>query len=686
MEEEHITSKAVYVDSSDVIRIIKGYKSVYRDEHRAFDMQRFGSDRFFVQNLIFAGKIESGINVLPPHQHEIILNYQNNFGLSKQPPNEVEQQFDLDQLIIDTKTYIEHGITQEQALDFFSKNSIPHFKIAISTMLGFWKARMVRLLNATNPIVKITEESFDYHQLTQQPEYKILLDAFDTYRKGQVKKNINDSLALMILIQKVADFESRASQVLPIFYASEPIFLNVIRDTGLEQSFMVGTGINRENSIIRTDDYFIIHSIFSSKGTQITDNEELVGHYKEIEDLKAKLVGMSNDIFEKLNLERRIREYKTANFLRHIMFHYYQSTNYTRIFEEMNIRNVSFSADLLDSLNNEIDNIAGSIRSNLKQYLVYRNAWEEIRIGLEKLRRDFSTKQTEFDVLKDFGLVRFSLPKEAVTIAKLLLDDVLNGGDENQANAVNSLCRNLLIQNDTVTDCSFTGSLGVLWAMDNFSLIEMVTKDFKALSHQDVLLRCSAIVKNGKGNVEVEIEHLQELSVARPETADAITLGLAYISFHRWANHHEPFTVNELIPEEDGESTKAIEYALESFNKFSRISTNTLSDSHEMLRLYALNILIYYTTECGSSERFEAIYSFLNSFQYEKSNKNNLWHSRYTDTIARYLHRQYVEGNRLNPKLLQLACDYAEEAYKGSVVMKSELKDYFTKLSLASAR
>jgi len=333
-------------------------------------------------------------------------------------------------------------------------------------------------------------------------------------------------------------------------------------------------------------------------------------------------------------------------------------------------------------LNDQIIEIAEGINQNLEIYISYRNTWDRIKVGVDQFKIGFIRQNLPIDVQKDFGLVRFSLTSNAIQYTEQLLNEILNTGDDHHISVVSNLCEILLATDNHIKNDHFQGALALLWIFESFDLIIETTENQKDLDFQDMLIRCSAILRLGHKTLKNELSVLEDRRVHDKENSDNIILGLAYIYYHLWSNKNEPFTVNEKFPLEfpNSDNTLSLNYALESYRRFDHDRNISWTLQNEMSRLYAMNICIYYTTESGSNERFENIKELLNLFQHERTHKSKFWHSRYTDTIARYYHRKYIQGNRKQPEFLRLAVDYSREAYQSATIMKTELMDYFARL------
>ena len=697
----------VFFDAHDVIDIVKGYEALYRDpNYTGFRESYFNSERFFVQTLASGKKIAGPISMLPPHQEEFSSKFTDGFGVDK---DQTLGEEDLTSLIYETKTFRDQrqwlktrkGKKKELNIANRAKEGIPNYKVAMAVFKTSWKAR-VRQFFRVEPIFKIWNEEIPLEEYVVSAVCKKLITAINDIRPGSIGRtnNFNDALALTHLHHLVDDFNAGKSDTIPLFFDSTGLFREVVDQAGLEAEYLIRREGVEKSSILRDAKYFIVHSIFSKRHNGATATKELLEHYDRIEEYKTKFAGLERvgTIQSFMEFNSEIEQYINLNFLRHIMIDSYANDSLKSIFDQMNIDTETYKdQNFITELDTDVEKLKVELLESIDDVFLTQQLWESIHQGVEWLREhvtDSGQRTRPVSVWRDLGLIRFSIPVNTVLkVEKLMEDDGILSSDEDTVKNASVGLLSLLIEGVTKkgkSESLITG-LACLWALGRYPEVIRQSVNYKNHHFSMGLIRGSAILKAGEGDLEEVLEIIQWLEKKAPKHPDLkpnIYIGVASLCFHYWMKENEMFSVNGIIPEaaSQGEySLKAINYSRKAKDLLNNIKDLEHPNEHyfALLRLWALNLYIYYCIEGGDKAMFKESRKIINAFIRYKHDSDFNWHYRFDDTIARYYHR--ISEMLPHDRLIHLkhAKEYASLAAKNPIGDVDRItRDYLAALDI----
>lgn len=682
-------SLEIFVDSSDVIQMVKGYRCLYTNLG-VFKTDDFESDRFFVQNLIYSGKLSSQIKILTPHQDELSYNIGKKFGIYDDYIDEAR----LDRLIADTDTYVNE--TREKSINLVStivERGVKDFNVPTSVRDKTWKGRLRNLFDSNNPIIELSDDSDYFPRVTSTDLFKALLDGFSAHRKGEKQKNFNDAVALAIIAEKVQQFKE-GNGSLPIFYASEEFFQLVIDDKKLQSHFEVDMD-NQAVSIIRDQDYFIVNAIFSEQSAETEKNLELIDHYREISEFKQTFEDKlaERDIYGLMHLNSDLEKYRDHNFIKHILIRYYKSSNYKEIYEQMRLNTGDIDQKFIAKLDEELEHLTGRLNSNLSTIVLYKKISSSILSALQKFLTEISDTNLEIESFRDLALVRFSIDGNLVRRVNADIFEIQQAKNLEKVTEKKTLDEMCNRYASVLTD-AYEGRressedvllvIIMLWILKLDDLLIQQTKDHREMGYQVSLIRCAAQIRSNQITEEefdTEMKYFKSLIAQDDKNGKNIKLGIAYLMYHM-AGSNDIFTINEKVPETKNlKHTESMRYAFEAYRDFEVEAEKNPNSLNSIYSLYALNILIYYTVETGLNEDLTEIESYVNKFLYQKDIQNKYWNYRFTDTLARFFHRRHIMSQSGDNQLMEIAKKFSNESVQNAV-LKSDIMGYAAKLHL----
>lgn len=694
--EEDPQDKIIYLDTSEVIDMIKGSESLYRGLNRTrFDRELFDSQHFFALCLIANNQTQIKASILPPHQYEINLALDKELGIGYLEPHTSVQ---LNNLILQSGVYRETNrqISSIDELNKFIKQEaiagIPSYKIAISTRFFNWKSRLNYLFSEGETIIPWNTK-LQYGELLNSGQYKYLFKSACEIRPEDrfIQSNKNDALALVILLSQIQahreDLHAR-----PIFFDARGILRKIVCNANLEAEFTIN-----DHSVFRSSSYLIIASMFNDSQSSIrTDFSPQ--HIQTIEDIR-KIFGELREqgsIAELIDLNQRIENYVQYHFLHNVMIDFYKEQTYSDVFEHLKIQTALLGqAKFREELEIKIGGIKENLLRGINDFDLATRILKVIELstqGIYSRVKPDKELTRPFDAHRDLGLFRFSFPDEVDhALQKTFGSEGLFSKDENRVhNAIFELLQKTLQgqQNDNFHSHDYMYSMASLWVLGCFEeIISLEVRSERTDYSMDVLL-ASALLKTGDKNLEraKEIVDSLEQRISEEEFRSSLEIGVAFLHYHIWeADIGEYFTRhNELPQKQDVRCERAITLARDCYNRLSsedykREHKNELNATYDILKIYSLNILLHITIESGISPHFQSVATLFEEFKDIKTSKPKYWHYRYEDTIARFFHRMAYESPAKNNAFMIRAFRHIEIARQNPINDK-DVENYYERL------
>lgn len=676
--------KKLFVDTSDVVGMILGWEELYKAGVGNFSPSIFFSQRFFCQMLFFFDTLKLDLNLLPPHQNELLKLINSNF--STELGNSMEDI--LSNLIDDTgltkgegKAYSEMSDVEK---DNFLKNETAEGKdrfSAVNAIYPFqWKSRMNKIF-IQEKIVKVDEKKTGLAGVFNSSIYTRLLDAANDLRNEPYlrRNNHHDALSMYFLHKELKQYKKEKKEpVLPIFYDPSPsgFFVKLIRKAGLQAEF---SDHRTRELVVRRSEYFIIQSVIAAR-TVINLEERSMNSESELLNLYDRLEQIVSTHQVDLKHERRIEDlnkvihkYINHQFLKEVMESVYKDVHFSNFFQLLKIEQKNFqNAEFVTSLDNGLDNIRKKMTITLNRFSQEMKLWSRIYEASKELHFDIDKREVTLGVT---GLIRFSFTENVDYDFEELFDlEVFN--NRNQNNNVNSAAHifNLVIsarENGDKDYYTLQLACGFLWLL---GLHREIVKLLESNWREDLSLTILYGSAHGRlGNlrrVKTTIDELTWQLDNYNDSVGSINVGLAFLYYRLWEREDNVFKASvdcsEPIPNEYAEL--AIYHAEKAYKHLNSVQ-NKSDEQHNffMLRLYALNLLCFYTVEIGTKQRYDDNLKYFNHFQEEKNTSIEYWVYRFDDTLARISHRSSFYSDEKLPRLqrsLELIQNSMENAAK----------------------
>jgi hypothetical protein len=701
----------LYFDTLDVKHTILGLQTFYIagsfDAQKAFKTQegRPLRDRMLVLCLAFDGRL-GAIKMLPPHQGELLAGLRQDFDIHiNLPPDQMARQFleavrNTGQIKRESPT--PHDADDRQRLREVRESvgsAIKFYKALLLTRGITWQERLIRMRKAGTLNLEPQEINFD--AVIVSDVFKSLYPVFEEMRADGAG-NFADAVALTILAEKVEKANADAAkqgeranaggEVVPRFYVSSvpvgvrPLFLNVIDEAGIADAFMYTGPGGRKSGVIRRSDYFVFKSTFQRPAGQGADAQGVPTSADDVRTLRDQVAGLLNNqtpitpqqvdkiVFKGKSLTEVINDINTFSFFTNVWL----STSTTD--QEIVLEDLRQAASELksESLTQEVreglEDAKATLERGSSEFLVIKGLWEQLEPATEKLRTQVRERITEkIDYLRDFGLLRFSFPKEARQKIKDVLDGLLKGTDNSVYSNLIAACymAHLTQKEKYVNDLS--AAAAVLWVTDKFQDLVHLLSTVKPRPHYSLSLIYAAAIFEAQEHEKRGIAIMRQLhdnynKTRNKERKFNLAVGLAYLNYHLWQRRgHGP----KWETGQGGEGVKtgsedligeAIDLAYEAYYELG-------GDWDMQKKVYALNQYLFYLVMGGREEEISNMHeAAIELLRYKGQGAKEWWQDRFDDTLAWYYYglacrvNEEAHWNRHITKAIQ----YAQEAADGA--------------------
>ena len=681
----------LYFDTLDVKHTILGLQAFYIagsfDAQRAFQTQKGRPlrDRILVLCLAFDERL-GAVNMLPPHQGELLAGLRRDFDIHiNLPRDQMARQF-LE--AVRNTGQIKRDLPLPPDADDRERlrevresvgSAIKFYKALLLTRGITWDERLIRMRKAHTLNLEPQEINFD--AIIVSDIFKKLYPVFEVMRADGAG-NFADAVALTILAKQVEKANAGGDNVtVPRFYVSseqvgvQPLFLDVIDEAGVADAF-VYTGLEgRKSKVLRRSDYFVFKSTFQRPAGQSTDTQGGPTSADDVRTLRDQVAELLNNptpitpqqvdkiVFKGKSLTEVINDINTFSFFTNVWL----STSTPD--QEIVLEDLRHAASELksESLTQEVreglEDAKALLERGSSDFLLIKGLWEQIEPATEKLRIQMRERRAEkIDYLLDFGLLRFSFPKDARQKIKDVLDDLLNSTDNSVHSNLIAAC---YMAHRTRTEKyvnDLSAAAAVLWVTDKFQDLVHLLSTVKPRPHYSLSLIYAAAIfetqeREGRGIAVMRQLHDNYGKTRNKERKFNLAVGLAYLNYHLWRRRgHWP----KWEPGQGGEGVKtggedliqeAIDLAYEAHYELG-------GDWDMQKKVYALNQYLFYLVMGGGEEEISNMHeAAIELLRYKGQGMKEWWQVRFDDTLAWYYYR--------------LACRVNEEAHWNKHIMKA---------------
>lgn len=687
--------KQIFFDAKDTIQVIKGFEDVYNgvDRHD-FNRDMFDREDFLVTALIASQRLRDlsdRFYMFSPHQDEFLYNLEHQFTLAGR--TKPDSAFFVDYAIKAGVMQDEKGFERmtkaqkELAVRRIVKIGRKQFKVASSIYMTEWKQRLKYFLR-TDPILGVYSQEFSSSEIIQHECFQKLLDGYHQLRGAQrgTGKNLADATALTLLQMKVEKFNAGESETIPILYSSSyhAPFEQVIEFTGLEENFHI-TANGKRSSVIRRPRYFVMASLLSKRTGQVKeqDHQVIAAHFSKADEFRERfeeLEKREGQISELEELNRDIEEYVDVNFFKNVMLDFYEDASYQSVFDTLDVNletvNDSTFREMLDA---DVKKISKEMINSYSSLKSVSDIWVEIHTSVSELRKNIINrvgKVSKVQVVRDFGLMRFSLPEGTGEAVQELFGEQGILAPRNDAPEIEAKKVRLL---ELLTSCNekkcplldLSIGLAGLWILESWDLILKLTEDRERVHFSVALIRAAAMMKQSSrnqkelGRIMRSLEDKLEQQ-SNPNRAN-IMLGLAYLH-SQFIPQETSFSYSKKAPSKlyhNSPEEKAVRYANSAYKSFMNVENDNSDSELELIRIYAFNVFMHIGVEFSTEEYFfDKILNeeLADTFSLNRGSHPEYWHFRFEDTLARYHYRLSLMFPQSEITELDIALKYAQRA------------------------
>ncbi len=655
-------TKQIYFDSYDIIRLLQGLWGINKADR--VNIEGFKKNN----NLIIYGALARNwlgkVKLLKPHQDEFLLKLTDSellFPNDKDIFNLIKLDF-LNRIELNDISYGQAGKDRiKHYFDKFNLNSETLFKVNFLLNPIHWHERYKKY---NNVLFEFEDEEFSYENYSNSAIFKKALKAFSKYRPSQsaIRSNYLDSIAIAQLQEKVDNFNEGKTKVLPIFYASSPKMIEVLRDLQKKPSnFLM---LKNNNTVVREFDFFKIDIVFNA-----LNNPEIGKYVNDVDNIKKsyrKEFANSRFSLDSKKSLQLIEDNVNVNFYEKVFF---DQNGYQEIIETLRQEDrlpenmsgetikadvVSLKEDLKERYQKDIDYIKG-----------LNKLWSRLHdIKLEQLT-DLIPEKRKIDPFTDFALTRFPISDAACVLIEENIENLTNSVkdaktdedvmEEFHTSLVNQLAA--CLSSKEFTDQHITLFI-ILWVLGEYDTIinlsDLTIKKLKLFEKEPDLynfqeigflsIYAASIPESSRPDIKTLKKVIKLFkSISNPNIASyKLDIAVSYLSFQLWKQYTVDMILPELQPhllEKYEKHSRFFEDALYYCRKaMSRLDEFEEDDSKSYRRrkyYYCLNSYLYYVVKGGSAKMFaqsERNYLDLRGIE----DHSYLWQGRFWDTLGWY--------------------------------------------------
>lgn len=708
--EQQKSKYQFYLDSADVIDILDGIH-IYYSDYNNFDKEYFEQEKRVVQTLAYAGllKDDLAINLLPTHQAELLEKIRHRDHQKEENTQSILDQMWFEDLALLNKV---PNLSYKATLvieDDNIKSWVHHGKgeslfkaIHLSDRLS-WESRFHQFISTKNSYCQLTTySSFDIEVFENEWELFRMLVFSLRKKRDRIEKagnNYRDALALLYIARKVRLYNDQMSNVIPIYFDSQD-FSKFISPDILDNYFSIET--NGETTIkycvLMPPIFFKVYALL--KVNPIFPDED--AKYRNfLESLKVivksiKLLDKSNVnmqsrtlVTNKEEIEEIIAKYLKYDFFRLVLLDAWRDDGYLKKRVSENLSgNPKLDDFQLGEIRNEIARMLNLLYGEMEDFIYWSskayNSLERNVNKIVKLNSEFHlSAQMDLDIFYHFSLFRFNIPIHHQKAISVLFSNtgLFSKSTDTRDTAFIALWKIHFEvskkQHEEIDEEKLFVLFSSFWILNMHDFISHIKINFN-ISHHSLLMLNGAclyrVIKEQYSDEKRSTLHLifrKILSVLVKRRADftgdgtnrfgEISTALSYLWFHLWLQEggrlYLENSKNYTFVTKD-KNEVAIKYAKEAFEFYDSNGYSGLSH-----KLYALNLILYFTIDSCPDETFLEIEDFISLFLSLKSSSSD-WHFRFDDTISRNFHRLslIVSSKERKAHYARLALEYLQRS------------------------
>lgn len=668
--EENI-KKDFYIDSYDLLSIIKGW-SDYLEKGYEYIFSEKSEEvrlRLLTYSYIYYNWLNySDIKLLPPHEDEFLSIF------SRELRERIKDRYRF--IISQIDEIISRLLKNLKDID--QKDYVYLF---VSTYL----CDEIDLIERYKQIEKrltLMDNGYDIKELSNQDIFHDIRKELDRVRPDKIgKSNLTDAFSLMILQQKITDYNNGKGD-LPIFYTSAEAILETIKHVQLKNKSFLSYFLDGEYfSIVRNNSYFTLDFIFNPNDEIYEKFFDEINNMRNIvNELHSNVIFSSKDNIlsnETENFEKDADEFIKNKLFKELwskegkeVLHKRISHNLASIQESLHERKLLYEKHI----NDFDDSLVSDRLKRVKLFNETINTVYDIH-KKNKYKTPASNQIEPVRVFRDFALTKFSFQRklgpDIQEVVNKLISPIEYENDRGRFDTLSYLSEGISKKNID----SLCKGLSILWMYEKYDLINsicdyLIERDYNRYSigimHASAKLYCGSKKVDAARNIIYRIERY-----ANNNPNYKIWVGLSFLYFQLWAEVSEINNVVELLPKgKNLESissevaeyhAKSLEYAKKAIAWLSKnkdivtdedieriqMDKETIIRSKNRKYFYALNIYLYYASRGLNSFEFnsdylEIIYDELSGGIFNPS----AWQKRFYDTLSLFNVRKAMSASK----------------------------------------
>jgi hypothetical protein len=688
--EQTKKSLKLYFDTNDVRGALLGVDAFYDPKTQKFDRDLFAQRRVLVQSLA-AGAWFGPIGMLSPHQAELLTAMRLNFGIepTRHPETRAKQFWRDVGILADGNELSEKPLwkMRDERLTAFIRRQVGRaetFFKGVQAVSGTWKTRLEFL--RTQRLLVFERDPVDLTNVLVAPMFRRVLDCFNRQRPYREKQasNFADAVTLVMLMEQLNDFRANPDRAsFPCFYASR-VFFEVVHDLKCEAEVEYTTAGGIRTSLLRDSDYFVLRAIFrpnrlAGRKVSYRSDAKLLSpdqlrkvqtRVEEILALRAPLE--STALAEKLDFFGRslvsiVRDLRHLSFFENVWLPFSAKRDAETALKQLErATRVLNSKKFKKGVEHEQKQAQKELEENAKVVRHVKSLWDTLPTAFQVHRlKSASTLRSPRDFMRRTGLFRFAVrPAVYDAVFEIAKPMLLVDAEEQTALAtlIGAYGRARADMEQNLDDVEVSSVL--LWlVMFDGDVIDLLQMRRRRPLLSLELIYAASCIRSGHSIDEAlaTVALLQEnfLSLRSEHARGEMGVGLAYLLFRVWRRCNQNVVTRAAAKRRLGRTPEeivasAIHYAARAYKALER--------GDQAKRAYALNLLLFYTIEAGSTDVDVMHTAAVALLAYQE--QEDVWQYRYDDTVARYFVRRAelassIAGRRT---LLDSAAEFARIA------------------------
>ncbi|SRR5579871_1028469 len=658
-----------YWDTKDIRKVILGMSAFYDPKFGfKFKPEEFQSRETVVTSLIAANWLNP-IDLLQPHQSELLALISKEFGIGDRPvPQGGLRQFFSDVGIGEAFPVDSAKFPRDNGMNTLVQklaNDPERLFKTVQAIPGTWKIRLAEWYE-NHKILLEADPEFQVEKAVLSHQFQAMYKHFQKERPRYPFSNYTDAMAMCHLQYRLTQFNRGKTARIPKFFISADMFKNLDEITQ-DENFLTYVVDGRRHSVMCDVDYYIFRASFNPP-PKLARYRSMRPSFEELEAIVQQLreiVESPKERSERLLAETRIEGKQMNEVIQELRKSWFLDVWRVEAASKELADNadehlkkayeLANNQDFKQSIQSVIESATKTLQMNVSKYSWSTQLYVDFEFARSlKYERYFAKHPNiqNLNVFRAFGLIRFGLPDDMHDKIQNMIRDLLSPVESVELTAIITLYRSYQEAVDPDKLSSLARVLCALWTFDLYQYLdELLTERRKKMEEKEektwvLALHAAALFTPNRGMeaynkgqaILLELQGRYARATEPLEKAGLAT-AVSYLFYHLWrclggdARWRQTKTNDEGNPDPRDEFIQqAIQYARKAYSY-------TREDPE--LSAYPLNLYVCYVTEGGDDKAFEEIKDLANALIKLRIN-DSVWSYRYDDTLSRYFHRRSV--------------------------------------------